>query len=83
MTTITITDLMCDYRPVSGIGWGIQFEWLRRERASDVMRLLHLIKRDGILSPITLDHDGHVVDGHRRVYVAFLLGIRDIPAEFA
>lgn len=80
--TITLTSLIRDYQDGNQVGWGIEFEWLRQNHASEILKLLHLVKRDGIKTPILLGKDGRVWDGHHRIYVATLLGIRDIPVEF-
>jgi len=79
--TITLTDLMREYK--SGVGWGVEFEYLRQNKASEALQELHLVKRSGITEPVVLHPEGFVVEGHLTVYVASLLGIRDIPVEYA
>lgn len=82
--TITLTDLMRTHLDPTCSGWGVEFERIRQEDASETLELLHLIKRDGIQHPVAIDKvGGIVVDGAKRIYVATLLGIRDIPVEFA
>ena len=81
--TITLTELMREHPDGNEAGWGVEFEWLRRNDADAIHRLLRLIKRDGITEPVLIGDDGRVWDGHHRIYVASLLGIRDIPVRYA
>lgn len=79
--TITLTDLIRDYKD-GAAGWGVQFEHLRITHATEVLTLLHLIRRDGITEPVKIKDNIWVTDGYKRIYVATLLGIRDIPVEY-
>jgi len=81
--TITLTDLMRTHLDPTCSGWGVEFERIRQEDASETMELLHLVKRDGIQHPIAIDRvGGIVVDGAKRIYVASLLGLREIPVVY-
>jgi len=81
--TMRLTDLIRNYCDGNEVGWGVEFEWLRQNSGDATMRLLHLIKRDGIQEPILLGNDGRVWDGHHRIYVAFLLRMGEVPVEYA
>lgn len=45
--------------------------------------LLDKIAHQGILDPITLGNDGRVWDGHHRLLIARLLGIKIVPVDIA
>lgn len=81
--TLTLTEIMREHGTDLGEPWEMEFEWMRQNMSDYVLRLLHLVKRDGITEPVVIDkEDGRVWDGHYTIYVASLLGIRDIPVEY-
>lgn len=45
----------------------------------DVKRLAMLVEKFEYMSPLKINEDGVVIDGHRRLRVAKLLGITSIP----
>jgi hypothetical protein len=48
-----------------------------------VRDLAHSVRRFGVLVPITIDLGGRVIDGHRRVAAARLVGLQEVPAVLA
>lgn len=83
--TLPLTEIIRDIPTSAWAPLGVEFEWLRQSRASDVLQTLHLMRRDGITEPVRINGGGfreYVSDGVMTLYAASLLGIRDIPVVF-
>ncbi|MEV5068963.1 ParB N-terminal domain-containing protein [Microbacterium sp. LMI12-1-1.1] len=64
-------------------GWDREFDLLATDHAKRIEHLAESVQRDGIREPIVIGPDGRVWDGHHRLAVAKLLGIAEVPVEFA
>lgn len=53
------------------------------DHGSRTNALIEDIKERGIQTPILLGTDGRVWDGHHRVIAAMILGLENVPVEFA
>jgi hypothetical protein len=72
------------YRPGSG-DWDWPTEWAeiaQHDAGMAIAALITDIATRGITTPLLLGDDGRVWDGHHRLFVARLLGIRDLPVEY-
>ncbi len=75
-----LADLLQYYRPGS-------YDWTWEEEFADIPtkfpdefpQLVQAIQKDGIQKAIHLGDDGRIWDGHKRITVAQLLGIEEIP----
>jgi len=47
--------------------------------AAQYAALLHDIAERGVLTPIDLDEQGHILDGHHRIRACGELGVVDLP----
>jgi len=67
---MAVEDVMANYLT------GDERTWEEEAADLDVSDLLAQVRKDGrIVLPITLGHDGRVLDGHHRVIVAWTLGL--------
>lgn len=75
--------LIRNYTPGDGHTWADEFRWLEAHNGSKLLKLKSDIFVNGIREPILLGDDGRIWDGHHRIWVAQLLGIKEVPVEHA
>jgi ParB family chromosome partitioning protein len=51
-----------------------------RKDVGDIEELAASIKEQGVIEPIILDHNNHLIAGHRRLTAAIRAGLKTIPA---
>lgn len=59
---------------------GLKFNPAIRTQASELTALKDSIFKDGIQTPVQIDKDFNIIDGHRRTKCALLLNFESIPA---
>lgn len=81
--TMNLDDLLATVRDGDEHGWPAEFEYLRLNHGARIRALIGSVLRTGIRSPILIGSDGRIWDGHHRIYAAHVLGIRQIPVQYA
>lgn len=67
------------------IGWMNEFSRLCQDAKGrqEIQDLVTSISVNGIQEPVLIGSDGRLWDGHHRVCAAYILGLKEIPVEFA
>lgn len=79
--TMLVETLLSEYRDGDEHGWPTEFAWLIEHHTKKVLNLLGEVREEGIRDPILLGPDKRVWDGHHRLLVARILGIRRVPVS--
>lgn len=66
-------------RDIQVAGWGMSACYLVKP---DYKKLKASIERYGILSPVVLNSDNSIIDGHQRIEIASELGLDWVPVTF-
>jgi len=80
--TMPVENLLRRYKDGDELGWEQTFAWLVENRSERIVWLMGEVSRDGMTSPVSLGPDGRVWDGHHRLLVARILGLRRVPVTF-
>ena len=91
LTRMPISDILLNWKPGSrGDDWTWRDEYidLLTRDVNNTRSIIHRAWRDGLHfadkeQPILLGSDGRVWDGHHRICVALLLGIRTVNVDIA
>lgn len=83
--TLSTEEILERWSPGSG-EWDWPTEWANitpHKNGTLVARLIRSIAAKGVKKPLQLGDDGRVWDGHHRLLLARLLGIKDMPVTTA
>lgn len=83
---VSVDYIMMRYKPgEDSRTWKEELLWMENNQAYQLLRLARYASEYGLPSPederITLGSDGRVWDGHHRLYVATVLGIKEVEVD--
>lgn len=81
--TMLVEHILRDYRDGDEHGWDTEFAYLISQHHLRIHALLLAVRASGMQNPILLGSDGRVWDGHHRLLVARILGLKRVPVTFS